>query len=756
MPRFPKTPKLLPASTLTPVLPKGTAPDALYPDDLTYLQDELRWVRLRAERIHAEHKLSTVGLGEPPRGRRYGDDDDEPPEVLGRRVTSLRKVETDVRRGIDLHLNAHRAAGKPVALDRMADLYGLDAFERTVVLLAASTGFSSSFKDVWELVSPGGMSSSLEVEVVFNFMELPWADRVRRRAVFSPAAPLCANHLVQVELSGRITAPEDLLRADVQIRQQTFAYLCGVPGLDAEFGEFSSLEEPKVQLSQVVLPDHDRRRILSVVDRHADYLTARRDWGFDEVIRYGKGILMLFHGKPGTGKTMTAHAVAHHLGKRILNVDIPTFLEHRDADRFLPGLFREAKLQDALLFFDECETLFAGRMHGNSLMTLLLTELERFEGVAVLATNLPQVLDEALDRRILVKVRFDEPDRQARREIWQKHLPPEAPLADDVDLDALADRFEMTGGYIKNAVLVAVADAVHTGGEPRQIAMAMLERAARDQLQRPGDDRLELVQPKVRLTDLVLPQDLRGQVVELVSAARSRRTVLERWGIGTHLSSGKGVAALLHGLPGTGKTLCAEAIAAELCKPLLTAQVPTLLSKWVGGTEANLKGLFTDAKAAGAVLLLDECDTLLASRDELTHHHDISVVNVLLGLIERHDGVVLLATNRPGKLDGALARRLGWTLEFPLPDAWGRACIWRGLLPETVPVRGRLDFERLGRKFAMAGGHIRNAVFKAAFRAASRDDVLTMADLEDAAREEMTAAGLEVEPVLTLSSVAEG
>ena len=80
---------------------------------------------------------------------------------------------------------------------------------------------------------------------------------------------------------------------------------------------------------------------------------------------------------------MTAHAIARHMGKRVLNVDIPTFMEHHDAERFLPGLFREARLQDAILFFDECEVLFGDRRAGNVLMTLLLTEIERFEGVAV-------------------------------------------------------------------------------------------------------------------------------------------------------------------------------------------------------------------------------------------------------------------------------------------------------------------------------------------------------------------------------------
>ena len=105
-----------------------------------------------------------------------------------------------------------------------------------------------------------------------------------------------------------------------------------------------------------------------------------------------------------------------------------------------------------MLFFDECETFFASRRSGNQLMSLLLTELERYEGVAVLATNLPDELDEALFRRLLVHVRFAPPRADARAEIWRQHLPPAAPLHSAVDLEALARRYALTGGQVKNAV----------------------------------------------------------------------------------------------------------------------------------------------------------------------------------------------------------------------------------------------------------------------------------------------------------------
>jgi len=722
-----------------------------YEGDLEYLQDELDWIEARARRIFDEELLRKLEAGEEVddfAGGRYIDEV-PPPRVVRARAERHRGREEKLRADIDYSLLQTRNAGTSLALDRLCDTHGLDAFDRTILLLACAPCFSRRYEELLEALDAEKASSGVTVEIIYAFCEKSMEDRIRLRHRFSPKATLFARDLAKLDMGRRYDNPKDLLIAEITLCDRTFNYLVGDEALSAEFMEFSSVEEPMVKLEQVVLPDADKERILSVVERHDRYLECRRDWGFDNLIRYGRGVLMLFYGKPGTGKTMTAHAIASRMGKRILNVDIPTFLEKREADRFLPGLFREARMQEALLFFDECELLFGDRSYGNALMTLLLTELERFEGVAILATNLPQTLDQALDRRILVKVQFPEPDRDARRDIWRKHLPDGAPVASDVDLDVLADRFEMAGGYIKNAVLMAVAEAVHTNGADPCITMAHLEKAALDQLRRPLDEDSPLAMSRVRLADVILSDSLRSRLEEFLGAARNRRTVLERWGIGSHLTYGKGLSALFHGPPGTGKTLCAEAIACELNQPLQVVTIPAVVSKWVGQTEQTLERLFQQSRSANSVLFLDEADTLLMERGEgRASRHDDSIVNTLLTLIERHDGVVLLATNLPGRLDRALSRRLSYRLEFPFPEAPQRAAIWRRLLPDTVPTSGEIDFVRLGTTFRLAGGDIKNAVFKAAFRAARTNEGLSQALLEEAAcEEESSTTTAEKRPV---------
>lgn len=701
-----------------------------YRTEMEWLNDELRWVEVRLRRLAAE-----AALEHAPSGRRRNDD-----KVTPQRARRLREEERRLRAQVDRKLATWRAVHGPTAFERMADDAGLDHFERQVLLLATAAALSSRFRDLFGDV--GNCGSSVTPEIAFRFAGVSFTDTIPLRAAFGAESRLVRNDLVAIDMTHGALWPDDVLGATLRVTSSAFNRIVGDARLDDAFLGFSRVEVPLADLDGVVLAEDDKQRLLAVVQHHDRYLRLRREWGLDEVVTYGRGLILLFHGAPGTGKTLTAHAIANRMGMRVLNVNIPTFVEAYESGRFLPALFREARLRNAVLFFDECEVLFCGRHYGNTLMTSLLTEMERFEGVAILATNLPGMLDEALDRRILVKIRFPEPDREARAALWRRHIPSTVPLAPDVDIEALADRFELAGGYIKNAILEAVAQAAAEFGDSPRLTMAHLETAARRQSRRVTDEQQDLVDPRTRLSDVVLAPAIRARVEELVAAARGRRTVLDRWRIGERLDYGKGLAALFCGEPGTGKTLCAHAVAGELGRPLLEAAVPALLSKWVGDSERNLTDLFKQARTHGAVLFLDECDAILAARGADGARHDDRLVGVFLRLLERHDGLVLMATNREAVLDRALSRRIAYRIVFPLPDAAARTEIWRGLLPDTVPTDGSVDLAALGRRYALTGGQIRNAVFKAAFRAASQvDGKITGALLEAAAAEELAAAG---------------
>jgi SpoVK/Ycf46/Vps4 family AAA+-type ATPase len=707
-----------------------THPETVAP--LALLHAELTWAEARILRIVREQKRA-------PRRRSAmaGDERDGPT------LATLQRREANALTAVE-RLRARCAT--PVGLDAVCASFALSSPERSALLLATGVALQRRLAQLL-----GELEDSLggccTVEAVFSFEELSLPDRVDARRFFGPKGALFAQELAELGLGRRYAHPDQLLDASISVTARGLELILGNRALAEEMETFSTLEAPRATFDHLVLPVADRGRVLSVLDHEARTREVSEAWGVDEVVRGARGLLMLFTGAPGTGKTTTAHAVAHRLKKRVLNVDIPTFAAHADASRFLPGLFREARLHDALLFFDECEALFESRRHGNALMTLLLTELDRFDGIAVLATNLPERLDPALDRRVRVRLDFGRPDALARAALWRLHLPPRGEVAPDVDVDALARRFDLAGGYIRNAVLNAVAASVCACPERPVLRHADLEAAARDQARRPAaadGPSVGLSDPRATLADVHLPPSAKRQVEGIVAAAGALRTVFDRWGVAARQSGGRGVVALFHGAPGTGKTLCAEAIAGELGKPMLRVTLPRVLSKWVGEAERSLAGHFSDAIASDAVLLLDEVDGLLMQRGEgRASRHDDSLVNALLDLLDRHEGVVVLCTNRPDVLDPALHRRVGWDIAFTPPDAAARLEIWRQTVPVTATGGRVLDFSPLAARFELTGARIRNAAVRAATRAVARGVSLDLAALCEAAAEEVGDAAAD-------------
>jgi hypothetical protein len=246
--------------------------------------------------------------------------------------------------------------------------------------------------------------------------------------------------------------------------------------------------------------------------------------------------------------------------------------------------------------------------------------------------------------------------------------------------------------------------------------------------------------PEERLTDIVLPPSVAATLKEIVDVARGGEPLLRRWGLDDRAAYGKGINVLLYGPPGTGKTLAARAIAGQLRRPLLDLKYADVASKWIGESSQHLVKAFRDAARDGAVLLLDEVDSLLTPRGEVySHAHDDALCNTLLKELEGHCGIVVLATNLRSRLDSAVGRRLTYQIEFPLPGPDERVRLWEAMVPSTVPRDGDLDFDTLAARYELTGGLIRNAVRRACLRAARRGVWLTQAMLLEAAREEVIA-----------------
>lgn len=343
-------------------------------------------------------------------------------------------------------------------------------------------------------------------------------------------------------------------------------------------------------------------------------------------------------------------------------------------------------------------------------------------------------------------VEIRRPDPAARRAHWTVALRAAGfPAAAAAGAAArLGARFAFAEEEIDRAVRTARVEASWEGREP---VFDDVWQAARRQPEHELTRVASLITPAFTLADLVLPEDVRAQIDELVAHVALADVVLDAWGFRRRLPRGQGVAVLFGGPSGTGKTLAAEAIAAELGQDLYRIDLSAVVSKYVGETEKNLATAFDEAERAAAVLFFDECDALFGKRTEQHDAHDRYAnleVNYLLQRVETFTGLVILATNRRAALDEAFLRRLRFSVRFEIPDAGMRRELWRRAFPETAPL-GELDLAALA-ALELAGGPIQQAALAAAFLAASEGSAVSPVHVDRALRREYDKLGKSWSP----------
>ena len=198
------------------------------------------------------------------------------------------------------------------------------------------------------------------------------------------------------------------------------------------------------------------------------------------------------------------------------------------------------------------------------------------------------------------------------------------------------------------------------------------------------DDLAQRIQPTATWDDLVLPAADKSLLREVAAQVAHRGTVYETWGFAEKIARGLGISALFAGPSGTGKTMAAEVLANELRLDLYRIDLASVVSKYIGETEKNLRRVFDAAEDSGAILFFDEADALFGKRSEVKDSHDRYAnieVSYLLQRMEAYRGLAVLATNLKSALDPAFLRRIRFVVNFPFPDAAQRAEIWRRVFP---------------------------------------------------------------------------
>src|SRR6476619_2655320 len=239
-----------------------------------------------------------------------------------------------------------------------------------------------------------------------------------------------------------------------------------------------------------------------------------------------------------------------------------------------------------------------------------------------------------------------------------------------------------------------------------------------------GRRAVESIVPRRTFDDVILPPSTRRALDQALVQVTSHDLIFNRWGLGERHPTGLALAFNFAGPPGTGKTICAEALAHSLGRRLLLVRYAELESLWMGETHKNVAAIFKAARDEGAVLLFDEADAIASRRATSVaqgfQRESNTVVSVLLQELERYDGVVIFATNLAANFDPAFERRIRTHVLFEMPGPVEREKIWRVQMhPTRTPLAGDVDFRSLAERYAVSGGDIRNAVLKAALAAAA-------------------------------------
>jgi len=263
--------------------------------------------------------------------------------------------------------------------------------------------------------------------------------------------------------------------------------------LNHRLGEMAARVKTLQSWDDLVVSDVVLEQIKSLLNFGKLSHKVLEEWGYGKKLSYGKGLSALFSGPSGTGKTMVAGLIAKDLGMDLYRVDLSKLVSKYigETEQRLNVLFDEAATIGCALLFDEADSMFGKRTevksstdrYANLEVNYLLQKLEEHEGMVLLTSNFPKSIDSAFMRRIRYRVHFPKPENSLRVELWRRMIPEEAPTEEDLFLKELGERYELSGGEIRNAVLRA---ALYAAADGRKLSADDLERSAQTEYRQLG------------------------------------------------------------------------------------------------------------------------------------------------------------------------------------------------------------------------------------------------------------------------------
>ncbi len=603
----------------------------------------------------------------------------------------------DPQRRDSLEAAADRAeaAGESVRLRSLARAAGLTALDVELLVIALVPDLDARFERLYGYLNDDVTRRRATTGLALELAGAAPASAAARAALL-PGGRLVDCDLVRIEEADR-----PFLTRALRVPDRVTGHLLGNDTAD---------------------PD-----LAPVLARTSPYLSplARRLSG---ALRAGVGLVHLRETGGGSGRSLAAAALAE-AGRSAVVVDLARTAAQADPRSVVGLAGREALLTGAGLVAGPVEAL----EHAPPGVLQRLTTLP----VPVLLVG-TGIWDPTWSDAVPLQVEAPVLGPDDRGRLWRRELDGAAPGPDPGSATA---HFLLGPDQVQRAVGAARTAALLHGGP---VTDDDLRRGARSQ-NAAGLDRLaRRIEPEVTWSDLVLPEPVLAQLRGLADRARHRDLVLTQWHMRPGGGRGRGVTALFAGDSGTGKTMSAEVIAAELGLDLYTVDLAGVVDKYVGETEKNLERIFREAGSVNGVLLFDEADAVFGKRSEVRDAHD-RYANIesayLLQRMESFDGLAILATNLRANLDEAFTRRLDAVIDFPTPDEDHRRALWERCLAPPLPRGDDLDLDFCARSFELSGGNIRSVAVTAAYLAAAAGEPVGMREVIAAVCQEYRKLG---------------
>src|SRR5438270_897702 len=445
-----------------------------------------------------------------------------PPDDAGTR--KLQEAVEQTGRQIAALVEEASESGVHLALRNLARLFCLSAFDVDALLVCVAPELNVKYGKLYAYLQNDVTRKRPSADLILNLFCRSLEEKLDARSRLLGDAPLVRHGLVRYAVEDR-DGPTTMLTRTLHVDERILNYLLDVESPDAHLAPFVSVVRPVADLQELLLPDVTAQALARLFRALA---AAPADAGGRRPLR-----ALFFHGPSGAGKEFAAEALCRAAGRDLLVADLAALAASgANLDDLLRRLFREARLRSAAVYLDGAESVLGEGERESAHASSLLTALGEFAGVAFVGTRQPWHAGEgASAEQFFFHVAFPVPDYDARLQLWRRLLGEEGgAVADDIETEALADKFSFTAGRIRGAIVEARQRAMLRDAEGQRISTADLYHACRAQSSKKLSTLARKITPLYTWGDIILPADQLEHLREVCAQVKHRQRVFAEWG----------------------------------------------------------------------------------------------------------------------------------------------------------------------------------------------------------------------------------